>query len=464
MVGLAINVHYRDIFGSLFADPKRFNVVVSHRRSGKTVAAVQKMIVTALKGSKPDTRCIYIAPLRHQAKTVAWDLCKRMSEPIPGKSINESELRIDFPGGGRVQLFGSDNPDALRGMYADLAIMDEVDQMPPNTWTYVVRPLLADREGSAIFIGTPAGKQKLYELWEQAGRMDGWARQMHKASETGLLKAEELETLKQEMGEEAYNQEMECSWTAAIRGAFYGSLLERTEKAGHMVPIDRDPSVRLSTGWDLGTRDATAIWVIQPHHGNSWAVIDYYEASGYGVDHYASWLADHGYLEGARHIAPHDIANTDWSAAGGMNRKQVAAQYGIRFERVARAKNAYEVMEGINAVRMILPRMYFHSADDERGARVYAGRHALSLYRQAYNERLGALQANPVHDYTSHAADAMRAWASLPESRIRELPGEMWSPSVNINSKQERKHARSINAGRSKTGYSRRSGSGRAGV
>jgi hypothetical protein len=159
---------------------------------------------------------------------------------------------------------------------------------------------------------------------------------------------------------------------------------------------------------------------MQPYLGNSWAAVDYYESSGAGVDHYVDWLGQKGYLRGtAIHLAPHDVANSDWSAAAGRTRREIAASLGLHFERVPRAQNASVVMEQINAVRMLLQRCYFHHADDERGSRVYSGRLSLSLYRQDYNERLGALKASPLHDRHSHAADAFRTFSQLPEGRLR---------------------------------------------
>ena len=454
MPTITVEIEARPQFVPILEGTSRFSVVIAHRRCGKTVMAVQALIKKALTNPLPDTRCTYIAPLRNQAKSVAWDLLKRMTHALPDRQVNEAELRVDFHNGARISLLGADNPDSIRGQYSDLTVMDEVDQMPPDTWTYVVRPLLADRKGSAIFIGTPAGKQLLHELWEAAPQDSNWSRYMFKASETGLVAQEELDAALQQMGQDAYDQEFECSFTAAIRGAYYGRVMEEIERAGHMQPIDRDPAVRLVTGWDLGTRDATAIWVMQPYRGNAWAAIDYYEATGQGVDHYAGWLDDHGYLSGSRHIAPHDIAYTDFGIAGGLNRKEVAAQHGIRFERVPRAKNSAEVMEGIQAVRTMLPRMYFHSAPDERGNRVYQGRHALSLYRQGYNERLSALQANPIHDWTSHAADAMRAFVAVRDSDKRELPSELWDRDIDINNARGRDGSRA----RPVKGYSRGSG------
>jgi len=424
---------------------KRFHVVVAHRRSGKTVAALQWLISKAVRKAPLSARYAYIAPLRNQAKNVAWDYLKGFVSAIPETSINESELRVDLAHGARIQLYGSDNPDALRGGYLDGCVLDEVAQMSPDTWTHVVRPMLADRKGKAVFIGTPAGKNYFFDLFEQAERLDGWSRLFLPASQTKLIDEDELNAARGAMTPEAFAQEFELSWTAAIRGAYYGEVMERIERAGHMLPLDIDPASRLITAWDLGTRDATAIWVIQPYRGNSWAMLDYYESSGAGVDHYAQWLDANGYLRGSLHLAPHDIANTDWSSAGGLNRKAVAEQHGIVFERTARPQNSSEVMEQINAVRLTLDRCYFHHDTDARGSRVYSGRLSLSLYRQGWNEKLGALKAAPIHDAHSHCADALRTFVSVTEGLRRENPGRTSSPDrINIK-RPSAKRQRAVN-------------------
>jgi hypothetical protein len=107
------------------ASAARWRVVVAHRRAGKTVAALNGLIRTALTCGKPNPRCAYVAPYVGQAKAVAWDHLKRFTAPVPGASWNESELRCDLPNGGRIRLFGADNPDALRGLYLDDVDCDE---------------------------------------------------------------------------------------------------------------------------------------------------------------------------------------------------------------------------------------------------------------------------------------------------------------------------------------------------
>ena len=130
--------------------------------------AVNHLIKTALSCDKPSPRCAYLAPLRNQAKQIAWDYVKQYARPIPGTVFNESELRADFPNGARLTLYGCDNPDTLRGIYLDAVVLDEYAQMPPRVWGEVVRPCLSDREGSALFIGTPFGKNEFWKLWTQA--------------------------------------------------------------------------------------------------------------------------------------------------------------------------------------------------------------------------------------------------------------------------------------------------------
>ena len=165
-------------------------------------------------------RYAYVAPLYRQAKTVAWSYLKQYTGNIPGVKYNESELWVQFPNGARVTLYGADNPDSLRGMYLDGVVLDEVADMRPNTWTEVVRPIIADRKGWVIFIGTPKGINAFYELWMNALSDDTWYAAMFKASDTGILDADELAQARRTMGENAYRQEFECDFSAAIANAF----------------------------------------------------------------------------------------------------------------------------------------------------------------------------------------------------------------------------------------------------
>lgn len=198
-----------------FHDRKeRFAALVCHRRAGKTVASVNDLIRGAALCDKPNPRFAYIAPLYKQAKDVAWTYLKQGVVPLLkyGASIHESELRVDLPNKGRVKLYGGDNPDSLRGVYFDGVVLDEPAQIDPTLWPEIIRPALADRQGWAVFVGTPKGRNSFYEVWRSALKQDSWYTLMLRASETGLLAESELQAAREAMTEQQYNQEFECSF------------------------------------------------------------------------------------------------------------------------------------------------------------------------------------------------------------------------------------------------------------
>ncbi len=379
----------------------RFSVLVCHRRFGKTVLSVNRLIRAARITDRPDWRGAYIAPLYKQAKTVVWDELKRycgLGMDECDVKFNESELRADFANGARVRLFGAENPDSLRGMYLDGVVFDEVAQMSYRVWSEVIRPALSDRLGWALFIGTPQGKNALYHLWE-AGRADpDWFTAMYRASETGIIDPDELCAAGREMSPEEYEQEFECSFTAAIRGAYFGNLMGGADKEGRITVVPCDPSLPVHTAWDLGMSDSTAIWFVQARPGGQYALVDYYEASGEGLEHYAKVLDERGYKYGL-HIAPHDIRVRELGT--GKSRLETARSLGIRF---TIAPNI-PIQDGINAMRMLLPACWFDAT------RCSAGIEALRHYRRSFNERMGDFLSRPVHDWTSHAVDAFRYFA-----------------------------------------------------
>jgi len=379
----------------------RFSVLVCHRRFGKTALSINRLIRAASETDRPDWRGAYIAPLYKQAKTVVWDELKKycgIGTDDCSVKFHETELRADFDNGARIRLFGAENPDSLRGIYLDGVIFDEVAQMPKRMWTEVIRPALSDRKGWAIFIGTPQGKNALYEIYEDARRDQDWFAAMYRASETAIIDSDELAAAGREMSPEEYEQEFECSFTAAIRGAYFGTLMGDADKEGRITTVAHDPSLPVHTAWDLGMSDSTAIWFVQARPGGTYAVVDYYEAGGEGLDHYARVLDEKGYKYGT-HIAPHDIRVRELGT--GKSRLEIARGLGIRFD----ISPNIPVQDGINAVRSILPSCWF---DAERCA---PGIESLRHYRRVFNERMNDFTARPLHDWTSHAVDAFRYFA-----------------------------------------------------
>jgi hypothetical protein len=194
---------------------KRFGVIVCHRRFGKTYYAINTLVISALASKRPDARFAYIAPFYKQAKQVAWDYFKQFTHIIPGIQYNEAELRVDFPNGARIRLYGGDNPNTLRGIYLDGVVLDEVADMRPNVWGEVIRPTLTDRKGWAIFIGTPKGIDLFYEIYQKALISPDWFTAIYRADETGLIDEAELTKARQEMTEQQYAQEFLCDFTAS---------------------------------------------------------------------------------------------------------------------------------------------------------------------------------------------------------------------------------------------------------
>ena len=373
-------------------DGKRFAVVVAHRRFGKTVAALNHLIREAVLNEKETPRYAYIAPTYGQAKRVAWDYLVKYTTPLGGTN-NISELRVDF-WGRRIQLYGSDNPDSLRGQFFDGVIIDEVGDQNPKIWTDIVRPALTDRKGWCLFIGTPKGHNHFKELRDRAGKEEGWGLLEFKASETGVVDETELKAAKNEMGEDKYRQEFECSFDAAVEGSYFGQLLNELEEKKHMQEIPREELSRTFTAWDLGMGDSTSIWVAQLV-GTEVRLIDYYENHGVGLDHYVKWIKDNDYSK-AEHILPHDVRVRELGT--GKSRLEMLEESGLEVKIAPRMG----LDDGIQAVRRLLPRCWFNVP------KVQIGLNCLRNYRRDYDEKRKIFYERPLHDWSSHGSDSFR--------------------------------------------------------
>jgi hypothetical protein len=393
----AVDVHLyapRPLQAKLHRQLKRFNVLVAHRRFGKTVFCINELIAKAAANKLAQARYGYVAPLLTQAKDVAWNYLKRFTAPIPGVSVSETELWVDLPNGARIRLYGADNADRLRGLYFDGVVLDEYAQMSPRVWPEIVRPMLADRQGWALFIGTPMGRNHFCTLYEQAASDSDWHAQRFPATDTGVLPEAELVAARRAMSAQAFAQEFECSFAAGVPGAYYATLLEQAELEGRIGRVPWEPRLPVTTAWDLGIGDATAIWFAQVL-GQEIRIIDYYEASGAALGHYAKMLGDKPYAY-ADHLLPHDISVREMST--GRTRLDTLRSLGLK----VRVLSADSVEDGIEAARNMIPRCWIDAGKCARGL------DALRLYRPEFDARREVFSARPVHDWTSHAADAFR--------------------------------------------------------
>ncbi len=412
-------------------DTHRFAVAVCHRQFGKTTAALVECVMAAVTTPRPYPRVAYIGPYRYWVKTVAWDALKRLLAPLPHVELNEADLRAftrapDGSAAWSIMLAGADNPDTLRGNYFDLVVMDEHGQMEPRVWPEILRPTLASRHGKALFIGTPMGRNHFFDLWQQAATDPEWGRVMYQASTSGVLTAAELESNRRSMTPEQYGQEFECEWTAATGASIYGSLMDQAHRDNRITHVPHRPGYDVLTAWDLGYRDACAIWFLQ-HIGPAYHVIDFYQASGLAITDYADVLKERKRLCGYSyalmgHLAPHDAGAA--SIQSGRSLADVARDAGLDFTIVERTS----VASGITLVRQLLPQCYFDETKCAEGIQ------ALEKYAYTWVPDMAAFSLKPEHSRWSHAADALRTFAvgyqDIPddeeaEARTRDLKTEL---------------------------------------
>ena len=386
----------------------RWSVLVCHRRFGKTVCMINHLIKSALMCPHKNPRFAYIAPTFKQAKSIAWDYMKQFTDKIPSTKFNETELRVDLPNGARITLLGAENSDGLRGIYLDGCVIDEYANIDGKLFAEIIRPALSDRKGYCVFIGTPAGmNNNFYDLYQHANGAEDWFNYKAKASNTKIVDQEELDKAREIMGEKKYLQEFECDWIANIEGAIYGDEVAKLDDKKQLARVPYDPTLPVSTAWDLGVADHSSIIFFQ-QKGTAIQVIDYHEERGHGLPHYIQMLNEKPYVY-KDHYAPHDIDVQEFG--NGKTRREVAYQLGIRFKVVPKLP----VEEGIHAVTMLLNRCWIDT--DHCKSLIDALRH----YHRKYIDKNRMFRSKPVHDWSSHACDAMRYLAvGLQELNTRQ--------------------------------------------
>ena len=367
---------------------QRWSCLVAHRRAGKTVAAVNEIIKHAALNTTGTGLYGYVAPYRSQAKSISWDYMKRYARPLL-KSVNEAELQVDLINGSRIRLFGADNADAMRGLGFDGVYMDEYGDFRPSVWGNVIRPALSDKQGWAVFGGTPKGKNQFWEVLQTA-RMNPkqWHHLILKASESKILPEEELEDNRRQLSKDQYEQEYECSFEAAIRGAFYGLEMRLANDEKRIGKVDYDPSLPTYTAWDLGYRDDTAIWWYQVLR-NEIHVFDYHAVSGKGIKELAKIVTDKKYHY-EKHFLPHDAKAKTLAAEGKSIIEQLGEYLGLQNMAIV---PDLSLQDGIQAVRKTLPICWF----DEK--RCYEGIEALRQYEREYDEDKKAFRPTPKHNW-----------------------------------------------------------------
>lgn len=402
---------------------RRFNVIVTHRRAGKSYFGANHLINRALKCPYKNPQVAYVGPNYSSAKRVIWPYLKEFTKDLPGLEVNEAELRITFSRGAphfdqcRVFVLGAESPDSLRGMYLDEVVLDEYQEWHPDVWPKVLRPTLSDRRGGAVFMGTPRGQNHFYDLYEHARTAGGeWFAALYRASETGIIPADELASARASMDESQYLQEYEVSWSSGISGAFYAKQFEALEANKQITDVPYQKGLPVITAWDLGYGDSTVVWFLQ-RAGRELHIIDYIESDGQPLSWYLAEARKKDY-EYEEHILPHDAEAHELQT--GKSRVKVFRE--SRLGRV-RVLPKHAPKDGIDEVRRLLPRCWF---DQKKCA---SGIKALQNYSRRWDDKEKVWKDAAKHDRHSHAADAFRYLAmglrrddSPPQDRFIRNP------------------------------------------
>lgn len=380
----------------------RFSAMVCHRRAGKTVSCIGELVIRALYTTKKRAKFAYCGPYRQQAKEVAWEYLKEFTEGIRRGPPRESDLRVTLHNGSTITLYGADNPDALRGLYFDGIVLDEYGDCRPSLWGEVVLPTLLDRKGWAVFIGTPKGKNHFYQMVQRARAEPNWYHMTLKASESGLLDDDSLREARAEMSDAQYQQEMECSFEAAVQGSYYSDIIAKMESDGKIGEFLYDPEEAVHVSADLGFSDSTAFWFWQITPDGP-ILIDYEEHDSQPLEFYFTMLKDKPY-EYADIWLPHDAKAK--SLQTGRSTVEQFLQQGYPCKVVPKLA----VQHGIDAARLIMPKCRINKAT------CYGGVEALRAYRRSFNEKTQQYANSPLHDWASNGSDSFRYFSLVTDT------------------------------------------------
>ncbi|NDC09946.1 MAG: hypothetical protein EBZ75_11520 [Oxalobacteraceae bacterium] len=388
---------------------------VWHRRAGKDVSYLN---YTAKRAHTEIGGYYHLLPTQQQARKVIWnsinkDGVRLIDQAFPKelrKRTVEDQMLIEFHCGSMWQCVGSDNYDSLVGSNPRGLIFSEWSISNPRAWDYM-RPILTENGGFAAFIGTPRGKNFFFEQYERVRQMPNeWYCDIKTVLDTQAIT---LEAIEQErlagMSEDRIQQEFFCSFDAQTAGLIYDSYITAAEAQGRLTQIEYDPRYPVETAWDLGHKDATAIWFVQ-RVGNQVRFIDYAEERGKDLPYFINLVRSkpYGY---SRHIGPHDTNKFEFGS--GNTILEIARQHGFIFTIAPKL----DVEDGIEATRALLPRCYWNTTKTLHGLRALRHYHYDNDADEQDDDRKVTLATKPKHDWSSHCCDALRYLAVTPESQ-----------------------------------------------
>jgi phage terminase large subunit len=396
---------------------------VWHRRAGKDLMCVN---LATCKSQERVGTYWHVLPTYKQGRAIVWNGVTAEEKPflshIPReicKGFNSTEMRVDFINGSFYQVVGSDDVNRLVGTNPVGVVMSEYSLQDPSAWDYI-RPILAENGGWAIFIFTPRGKNHGWDLYETAMQNSlqnggDWFCEKLVAGDNGTRRHDDTPVVSDAMiqkeredgmPEETIQQEFFTSFESPLVGAYYSTEMTRAINEGRITNVPHENELPVDTWWDLGVDDSTSI-VFTQDLGTEIRIIDYYENSGEGVEHYIAHISGQTHESRHRahytyrlHTAPHDIKVREWTGKG-KTRWQICAELGLKF----RMAPKHEIMDGIQKVRSILSRCVFDKRRTERLVK------ALKEYTKDWDEINMCFANRPKHSWASHGADAFRIMA-----------------------------------------------------
>ena len=409
-------------------------IEIAHRRWGKDEIALA--VTCELLHQRPGSywHCL---PEYAQARKALWTSVnahtgkRRIDEAFPEAvraSTNDQEMFIRFKNGSTWQMIGSDRYDTTVGAGVAGIVYSEWALANPSAWAYH-RPMLEENNGWAMFITTPRGRNHAHSMYEMAKKNPRWFAEVSDVHRTGALSPAQLQESLDEyiaiygedLGTAQFQQEYECSFNAAVMGAFYAREMVKVRSEGRIAKIKAVPGKPVHRAWDIGVRDDTSIWWFQVV-GNRIFVLDCFTASGGDVEFFAAEIEkrrnEHGWIDGTDFV-PHDAKVKEWGI--GRTRVESMLACGLKPKVCVNASK----LDGINAARLTLARAIFHERCEEVGIP------ALEQYRREWDDERKVFRATEVHDWTSHLADAFRylslSWRDIQEE-IKEKPVEVKAP------------------------------------
>jgi phage terminase large subunit len=399
---------------------QRYAYLICHRRYGKTVACIAELIIRAIYTKKKNGQYAYISPFRSQSKAVAWQYLVDMTEGL-ATEVKVSELSVTLPNGAKIILTGSDNINALRGLYLDGAVLDEFAQCRPDLLQAVILPCLLDRKGWLVLIGTSFGRlNQFYEYYEKSRDQDDWFHADIKIHDSGVIAEEEITRIQNSVSEAKFAQEFLNDFSAELTGTYYASIINRLEKEKRIVNADTplyDPAIPVKVAFDIGRGDNTVAWFWQEKSDGLY-IIDHYVNNGEQAEHYLQMLAARNY-EYTEVYLPHDARALTFAT-----KKSALEQFIEYFTNTPTQVHIVprlSVEDGIEAVRVTLPHCYFDYNT------CYEGVEALRVYRKRWDEMNQCFAKTPLHDFSSDHADAARYMCIVAKLNKKKAPTPHYS-------------------------------------